>query len=156
MKFLVDENESANVCGPLAQLHPAHSFDHAVGVGLQGREDLDLFAAMAARGYAALITQDRAQITQNQDELETLLELGIHWIGRKQSKEGGARRLAIASATLIGAMPDVIEQITAASAPLHLFLPNVQVGMGHRVKASTIESHREHLLRVAAARERHV
>ena len=63
MKFLVDENESANVCGPLAQLHPGHVFRHVTDEGLNGLQDVDLFAAMAERDFGALITLDGAQIT---------------------------------------------------------------------------------------------
>ncbi|AWD24243.2 hypothetical protein C0205_03140 [Micrococcus luteus] len=150
MKFLVDENEHAGICAPLTMLHPAHTFEHVSAVGLAGLLDVELFAAMHARGYNALLTQDRAQIMDNLEELDALLEHGIHWIGRKQSHQPGIRSLAIATSTYVSATPDVLELVQSTESPLQVRLSNVQIGIGPRVKSSPLISFRDRLVKKAA------
>lgn len=140
MKFLIDENEMLGILQPLQAIYPAHTFEHVVNTPLASLQDVPLFHAMAEAGYAALITQDRAQIEDNLDEVEALLELGIHWIGRKQLHVPGRRGIALAIASHVAAMPQLLDQMSAATEPMMLRVLNVPKGEDQRCRAEPLSA----------------
>lgn len=147
MKFLIDENELVGIHQPLQAIYPGHTIDHIVNTPMAGLKDLPLFEAMTEAGYTALITQDRAQIQDNLDEVQALLDHGLHWIGRKQNKVPGRRGMALAAASHVAAMPHLLDLMESATEPLMLQVINVPKDNTQRFKAETLAVCRDRIVR---------
>jgi PIN like domain len=109
VRFFLDENESEVILGPLRLLYDSHEFVVWSDEQLGGLDDVPLFEALAVRGFDALITRDKNQLS-DKNERRALIEAGLHWIGHKEP-EAGLAGLASLTAGYISAFPHILEHL---------------------------------------------
>ncbi|MEK6326446.1 MAG: DUF5615 family PIN-like protein [Actinomycetota bacterium] len=113
MRVLLDEQLPVQLLAPL-RLNRGHQFDHVDGLGWKGKHDPPLFADAAKRGYAALLTADLDQLS-DPEECRALKNAGLHHIGvRGGRKVDGIRGTARVIASLVVAMPYVLDDLATA------------------------------------------
>jgi hypothetical protein len=114
MRVLVDEAMPVQVLAPL-RLNKGHSFDHVEELGWKGKADSSLFREAAAKGYEAILTLDISQL-ESVDESRALRRSKLHHIGIQQGRSAqGVRGMARVVASVIAAMPYVLEDLLAAN-----------------------------------------
>ncbi|MGQ0718664.1 MAG: DUF5615 family PIN-like protein [Pseudonocardiales bacterium] len=60
MKLLLDEDVPVQLVEPLRRLLHEHQVDHVQSLGWKGKKDRFLLPDASGKGYAALVTADRA------------------------------------------------------------------------------------------------
>lgn len=112
MRVLVDEGMPVQVLAPL-RLNKGHEFEHVDGLGWKGKADTRLFADAAKRGYEAVLTLDLDQLS-SVDEARALKQSGMHHIGIRQGRSAqGLKGMARVIASVVAAMPYVLEDLDA-------------------------------------------
>jgi predicted nuclease of predicted toxin-antitoxin system len=84
MRVLVDEGMPVQVLAPL-RLNKGHEFDHVDELRWKGKKDVPLFRDAAAKGYAAVLTLDLAQL-DSAEESRALKRSGLHHVGIAQGR----------------------------------------------------------------------
>lgn len=114
MRFLLDEAVPVQLLEPL-RLNRGHDFDHVIGVGWAGKPDRFLFRDAANRKYDGLVTLDVNQLA-NKDEWRSLRDSDLHHISvRLGSRASGVAGTARVIASLVAAMPYVLDDLSAAT-----------------------------------------
>jgi PIN like domain len=113
MRVLVDEGMPVQVLEPL-RLNKGHSFDHEDEIRWKGKKDVSLFRDAASRGYEAILTLDVAQL-ESSDESRALRQSKLHHIAIQQGRTAqGVRGMARVIASVVAAMPYVLDDLNAA------------------------------------------
>ena len=109
MKILLDEGVPEQVVTVLQHVLRGHQVDHVTRIGWSGKADRRLYPDAARRKYAVLVTNDAAQM-DDPDECQAVKRSGIHRVSYRH-KHKGLRGLAVAVASMVAAMPDVVEEL---------------------------------------------
>jgi hypothetical protein len=109
MKILLDEGVPEQVVAVLQHVLRGHQIDHVTRIGWSGKADKRLYPDAARRMYAVLVTNDAAQM-DDPDECQAVKRSGIHRVSYRH-KHKGLRGLAVAVASMVAAMPDVVEEL---------------------------------------------
>lgn len=137
VKFLIDENVNDGVEGPLTSIFFNHQFVTVHGQGWAGVADDSLFGRMAENGFDALITRDKAQLT-DPNERNGLRDRGLHWIGVTSPKFSGLKGLSLETAAVIAALPYVLDDLITSPAPTAFHIRGVPTEHDQRVKSELI------------------
>ncbi|KQQ80997.1 DUF5615 family PIN-like protein [Arthrobacter sp. Leaf137] len=109
MRFFVDENTSPRIVDTLGQIFMSHEFVTPESLDLSGASDVSVFERLGEHRFDAIITKDKNQL-ENPDELRSLYENGIHWVGYKDIKGlGGVPLMATVTATLAGGLVPLLD-----------------------------------------------
>jgi hypothetical protein len=112
MRILLDEDVPRPVVDLLRHLLRGHDVDHVQLIKWAGKKDLVLYQDAKRAGYDVVVTNDNAQMS-DPDECREVKRTGMHRVSYKQ-RHPGLRGLAVAMASLIAAMPDVVAESTNA------------------------------------------
>lgn len=108
MKFYLDENFPPDLLGIVRLIYDDHEFVSWRDEKLGGATDVELFWTLPERGYSAIITRDRRQLS-NVDEKSALLDSGLIWVGVRDVTLKGREKLAVTAASLISGLGHVID-----------------------------------------------
>jgi len=111
MRILLDEDVPRPVLELLQAVLRGHEVDHVQTIGWAGKKDLPLYRDAKQYGYDVVITNDAAQMS-DPDECRAVKRAGMHRVAYKQ--DPGLRGMALAMASLVAAMPDVVDALTNA------------------------------------------
>jgi hypothetical protein len=137
VKFYLDENFTPDLVHPLRSIYLAHTFASWAEEDLGGTLDVDLFPALTTRGFEAIVTRDRRQLT-SPTERTALAESGLRWIGMRTTKLSGLGMLSITAASLIAGLRYVIEH--EVERVEHVYLINtVPHSQAQRIKIIELE-----------------
>jgi hypothetical protein len=132
MRVLVDEGMPVQLLAPLRR-NRGHTFDHIDELKWKGRLDQPLFAAAAERGYDAILTLDVNQLSDG-DECRALRRSGLHHISLQQGRSvKGLKGLARVTASVVLAMPYVVEDLDDVDGQRVVELSMLGGGRRHRV-----------------------
>jgi hypothetical protein len=113
LRIGVVEGMPVQVMPPL-RLNRQHEFDHVDDLGWKGKPDVRLFADAARRGYDAVLTLDVSQLN-SVDECRALKRSGLHHVAIQQGRSArGIRGMARVIASVVVAMPYVLEELELA------------------------------------------
>lgn len=112
MRILLDEDVPRPVVDLLRHVLRGHDIDHVQLIKWAGKQDRDLYRDAARAGYDVIVTNDAAQMS-DPDECREVKRAGMHRVSYKQ-RHSGLRGLAIAVASLVAAMPDVVTELANA------------------------------------------
>jgi PIN like domain len=115
MCILVDEDTAVQLIDPLRHVLPRHEVTHVSGISWKGKKDRQVLPDARKAGYDALITRDRAQLSDPR-ECDAIRKSGLHHI-RYTQRLSGVRGLALALGSRIAAMPMVMQELTDATTP---------------------------------------
>jgi hypothetical protein len=108
----------------LGAVFPSMHFFSSADLGTHGTDDVALFPVVAEYGCNVFITADMAQTrgrgALNVEERAACREAGLHWVGIPMDTGRGLHAIAGQSASLIHALPFVIDAIDSVSEP-HFF-----------------------------------
>ena len=99
MKFFLDENVNYSCLDPLRVLYREHEFHHTFDEGLSGTDDVPLFETLHNQRYHAIITKDRAQLSDDV-ERRALYDARLHWIGHRAKQHDGLFGIVIETSTV--------------------------------------------------------
>lgn len=99
MKFFVDHNLSPTLIGTVSPMHPDHDFRCARDESLMAEHDIPLFTKLTHRRFDAIITRDGNQLV-DPDEMQALVNSGLHWLGISPAKGKGLLGIALDSAAI--------------------------------------------------------
>lgn len=111
MKILLDEGAPVQVVALLQRVLRQHKIDHVDGVLWKSKADTFLYQDAKAKGYDVVVTNDAHQMS-DPEECRAVRRAGIHRVAYQQRP--GLKGLAIAVASIIAAMPDVVEELEHA------------------------------------------
>ncbi len=131
MKFFVDHNLSPQLIKTLPAILLDHEFRCALDEGLTAEDDIPLFSKLVERGFHALITRDRNQLT-DQDERKALVTSGLHWLGVRQPSASGLLGLALDSASITVGLTMVLPDLRSGQRAFKFHAVPHQ--LGQRVK----------------------
>jgi hypothetical protein len=141
MRVLVDEAVPVQVLEPL-RLHPRHDFDHVDELGWKGKRDGPLFRDAANKGYAAILTVNVDQLS-DPDECRALKRSGLHHISLRQGRTvTGVKGTARVIASIVAAMPSVLEELESERAQRVVELQLLSSGRRHELYDPVRESAR--------------
>lgn len=112
MKVLLDENVPIQTLDLLTRVLRKHEIHHVDRLRWKGKKDNFLLRDAAARGYDAIVTKDANQLA---DPLEcrAIKQSRMHHIRFRQLP--GVRGLAAAVASVLVAMPHILEELETVS-----------------------------------------
>ena len=113
MKLLLDEDVPHQALGVLQHILRGHYVHHVHHINWSGKADVLVYRDAARRGYDVVVTNDAKQMS-DPEECRAVKRSGIHRVSYRQ-RHPGLRGLAVAVASLIAAMPDVIDELHSAS-----------------------------------------
>ena len=90
MKFYLDENFPPDLLGIVRLIYDDHEFVSWRDEKLGGATNIDSVWTLPERGYSAIITRDRRQLS-NVDEKSALLDSGLIWVGVRRRDAQRAR-----------------------------------------------------------------
>ncbi|MFE2600141.1 hypothetical protein ACFXCZ_27240 [Streptomyces sp. NPDC059396] len=138
MKFFLDENETPAILPPLSTVFFQHRFHTAHEEGLSGVMDTELIHEVSRRGFDAIMTQDRNQLS-NRTERDALIETGLHWIGHRQPEAEGLMYIVNSTAAYLAAMPHILEEITSVTGAHSFHVRNLPLQKGQRVTVKRLK-----------------
>jgi hypothetical protein len=113
MKILLDEQLAVQLLDPLGR-NRDHEFVHVDQLGWKGKKDKFLFPDAASKGFDAIVGLDVDQLA-DPDEWKSLRKSDLHHISVRQGRTvKGRKGLARVMASLIVAMPYVVEELAEA------------------------------------------
>lgn len=139
MRFFLDENESPAILPPLRAVYFHHEFRSAEEEGLRGALDPALIAEVGKRGFDAILTQDRNQLS-NRDERGAYIATGLHWVGHREPDAEGALLIATTAAAYLSAMPHIIDQMAEVTGAHSFHVRNIPLESGQRVKVNRLKA----------------
>jgi PIN like domain len=132
MLVLVDEPMPVQVLDPL-RLNKGHAFDHVDDLHWKGKDDVSLFRDAGSKGYEAILTLDVAQL-ESINESRALRRSKLHHIGIQQGRSAqGLRGMARVIASVIAAMPYVLDDLEAAKGQRVVILSLLSASRRHAV-----------------------
>ncbi|MFD1657014.1 hypothetical protein ACFSL4_01870 [Streptomyces caeni] len=137
MKFFLDENESPAVLAPLRAVFFRHEFMTAHDEGLRGTLDPDLIREVKGRGFDAIMTQDRNQLS-NREERAAYIETGLHWIGHREPDASGLQLIAVTASAYLAAMPHILDALSEVTGAHSFRVVNFPLQSGQRVKINPL------------------
>lgn len=137
-RFFLDENESPAVLPPLRAVYFQHEFRSADEEGLRGALDPALIAEVAERGFDAIMTQDRNQLS-NRDERRMYIETGLHWIGHSEPDASGLLLIATTAAAYLSAMPHIIDGMAEVTGAHSFHVRNIPLESGQRLRKNRLK-----------------
>ncbi|MCT7353608.1 hypothetical protein N4P33_15710 [Streptomyces sp. 15-116A] len=137
MKFFLDENESPAVLAPLRTVFFRHEFTSAHDEGLRGTLDPDLIREVKDRGFDAIMTQDRNQLS-NRDERAAYIETGLHWIGHREPDAAGLQLIAATASAYLAAMPHILDALSQVTGAHSFRVVNFPQQAGQRVRINPL------------------
>lgn len=138
MKFFLDENETPAILPPLRTVFFDHEFHSAHEEDLSGVLDPDLIREVSDRGFDAIMTQDRNQLS-NRAEREALIQSGLHWIGHSQPDADGLLYVVNSAASYLSAMPHILEEISAVTGAHSFHVRNLPLQKGQRLRVNRLK-----------------
>jgi hypothetical protein len=111
MRILLDEDVPRPVLDLLQHVLRGHEVHHVQTIKWAGKKDLLLYQDAKRAGYDVVVTNDNAQMS-DPDECREVKRTGMHRVSYKQRP--GLRGLALAMASLVAAMPDVVAEFANA------------------------------------------
>ena len=111
MRILLDEDVPRPVLDLLRHVLRGHEVHHVHMIRWAGKKDLPLYQDAKNAGYDVVVTNDNAQMS-DPDECRQVKRTGMHRVSYRQ--QPGLRGLAIAMASLVAAMPDVMAELANA------------------------------------------
>ncbi len=139
MRFFLDENESPAILHPLRAVYFQHEFSSADEESLRGTLDVELIHEVARRGFHAILTQDRNQLS-NRDERQAYIDTGLHWIGHTEPDARGLLLIATTSAAYLAAMPHIINEIGQATDAHSFHVKNLPLEAGQRLRVNRLKT----------------
>lgn len=133
MKFFLDENESPAVLAPLRAVFFRHEFVTAHDEQLRGTLDPDLIREVKGRGFDAIMTQDRNQLS-DRVERAAYIETGLHWIGHREPDASGLQLIAATASAYLAAMPHILDALSQVTGAHAFRVVNFPLQAGQRVK----------------------
>ncbi|WP_250028956.1 DUF5615 family PIN-like protein [Paractinoplanes maris] len=112
MRILLDEDVPRPSVDLLRHVLHGHDVDHVHLIKWAGKKDLVLYQDAKRAGYDVVVTNDAAQMS-DPDECREVKRAGMHRVSYKQ-RHPGLRGLAVAVASLVAAMPDVVAVLADA------------------------------------------
>jgi hypothetical protein len=112
MRILLDEDVPRQALGVLQHVLREHGVDHVHLVHWTGKRDDFLYRDAAKAGYEVVVTNDARQMS-DPDECRAVKRSGVHRVSYRQ-RHPGLRGLAVAVASVIAAMPDVVDELDNA------------------------------------------
>jgi hypothetical protein len=107
MHILLDEDVPIQVLEVLCHVLLGHRIEHVSNLGWKSKGDTSLYRDARAAGYEMIVTNDENQLS-DPDITSAIKKSQMHWVSYKQ-RHGGKKGLAIAVASIIAAMPDVVD-----------------------------------------------
>ncbi|MGW4047354.1 PIN-like domain-containing protein [Streptomyces sp. NPDC004721] len=139
MRFFLDENETPAILPPLSTVFFHHEFRTAHDEGLSGVMDTELIHAVSDRGFDAIMTQDRNQLS-NRDERDALIETSLHWIGHRQPDADGLLYIVNSTAAYLAAMPHILDEMSNVTGAHAFHVRNLPLLKGQRVTVSRLKT----------------
>ncbi|WP_377271325.1 hypothetical protein [Peterkaempfera sp. SMS 1(5)a] len=139
MRFFLDENETPAVLPPLRMVFFDHEFRSADEEGLTGVLDPALIEEVSQRGFDAIMTQDRNQLS-NREERDAFIKTGMHWVGHHQPDAEGLLYIVNSAAAYLAAMPHVLQRMAAITGAHSFHVKNLGLQAGQRLKVSRLKS----------------
>ncbi|MGW7195560.1 PIN-like domain-containing protein [Streptomyces chryseus] len=139
MKFFLDENETPAILAPLRGVFYEHTFQSAHDEGLTGVLDTELIHEVSQRGFDAIMTQDRNQLS-NRSERTALIDTGLHWIGHRQPEAEGLLYVVNSSAAYLAAMPHILTEVSSVTGAHSFHVRNLPLLKGQRVTVSRLKT----------------
>ncbi|MGI8415096.1 MAG: DUF5615 family PIN-like protein [Nakamurella sp.] len=109
MRILLDQDSPVQLIEPLRRTLVTHSVDHVDQIGWGGKSDRNVLKDAAAAGYDVFVTNDSAQL-DDPDETTSIRKSKLHHV-RYTQRHPGVRGLALALASVISAMPDLVAEL---------------------------------------------
>jgi hypothetical protein len=111
MRILLDEDTPAQLVAPLHRVLVWHRIDQVQTLGWNGKKDPQVLRDAGRAGYDVLLTHDKSQLT-NPRLCDAIKKSGLHHVRYDQGQ--GTTGLALALASIIAAMPKVMDDLTSA------------------------------------------
>lgn len=136
MKVFLDECVPKPAHDPLLRVLPGHQVDHLLDLGWDGRKDKVILQHAHASGYDVFITKDVNQLS-DPDECALIRKAGFHHVSFSQRE--GIRGLALVVASLIAAMPRVVEDLDAAGGQRLVEVQSLSDSVRHRMTDPAVD-----------------
>lgn len=111
MQVLLDEDVPIQTLEILRHVLRTHDVHHIHGLGWSGKKDVFVYRDARAKGYDAIVTNDRHQMS-DPDECREVKRSRLHRIA--YDVRPGMKGLAIAVASIVAAMPSIVEELEAS------------------------------------------
>lgn len=138
MRFFLDENETPAVLPPLRTVFYGHDFRSADEEGLSGVLDPELIREVSTRGFDAIMTQDRNQLS-NRAERDAYIQTGLHWVGHNQPDAEGLLYIVASAAAYLSAMPHILEGMANVTGAHSFHVRNLPVLKGQRLTVNRLK-----------------
>lgn len=112
MLILLDEDVPHQVIDVLRHVLPAHQVDHIHTIGWSKKKDRFVYRDAKRAGYDVIVTNDDHQMA-DPDECRDVRKSGLHRVSYRHRTKG-LRGLALVTASIIAAMPDIVEELGKA------------------------------------------
>ncbi|BCB81279.1 hypothetical protein GCM10022251_62330 [Phytohabitans flavus] len=109
MLILLDEDVPHQVIDVLQHVLRQHQVDHIHGIGWSKKKDHFVYKDAKQAGYDVIVTNDDHQMS-DPDECRDVRKSGLHRVSYKHRGKG-LPGLALATASIIAAMPDIIVEL---------------------------------------------
>jgi len=138
MRLLLDEDVPIQLLEPLRRLLPEHHVEHVQGLGWKSKKDRFLLRDASRRGYDALLTNDSSQL-DDAEESRAIRDSGMHHIRYRQDTRKGLDGLAMATASVLAAIRQIMRELDAADGQRLVEIQAIQPGRRHRLTDPSIE-----------------
>lgn len=142
MKFYIDENLTPELGGPLTRIYRGHQFRLPREEQLGGVEDIALFGDLAMRDFDAIITEDKAQL-EDDNERDALRDSCLHWIGVAKLDGSGISQIASQLAVVLGGVALGTRRLAATADHLPFGLPSIHPALATQNRAHLGRSRRK-------------
>lgn len=139
MQFAVDNNETPVAVDVWNRMFKPHGFTHVGRIGLADALDVDLYPALVDRGFDALITRDKRQLTRP-EEKTALQRSGLHWIGHREPAGAGSTQVGRIVAAYCLALPHIIEAVTTSDRALRFMIKHPKSEAGQLLNAFYLDN----------------
>lgn len=123
MRILLDEDVPHQVIEVLRHVLPAHEVHHIHEIRWSNKKDHFVYRDARRAGYEVILTNDDHQMS-DPDECKDVRRSGLHRVSYTQ-RVRGLRGLALATASIIAAMPDVVEELAKSGGQRLVAITNV-------------------------------
>ncbi len=132
MRLLLDEDVPPQLVEPIRHLLREHTVEHVEQVGGKGKKDRFLLPDAKRRQYDALVTNDSAQL-DSIEESKAIRDSGLHHIRYKQDTRRGMEGLALAIASVIAAIRQVVADLEQADGQRLVEIQSLQSGKRYKM-----------------------
>jgi hypothetical protein len=110
MRVLLDEDVPIPALTILRYVLRGHDVHHIQELGWSGKKDPFIYRDAQRLRYDVIVTNDRRQMS-DPDECDAVRRSRLHRVSYEQRP--GIKRLALAIASIVAAMPDIVEELEA-------------------------------------------